>query len=56
MYLTSTEGYKNAGVDILRIRKPGEYERYWRWLGVKNMSDLVLKEIHGIFEKKKITK
>ena len=25
-------------------------------LGVKNMSDLVLKEIHGIFEKKKITK
>ena len=25
-------------------------------LGVKNMSDLVFKEIHGIFEKKKITK
>ena len=25
-------------------------------LGVKNMSDLVLKEIRGIFEKKKITK
>ena len=25
-------------------------------LGVKNISDLVLKEIHGIYEKKKLTK
>ena len=25
-------------------------------MGVKNISDLVLKEIHGIYEKKKLTK
>ena len=47
MYLISTEGYKNAGVHILIIRKTG---RIWvsmknihNGLGVKNMSDLVLK-------------
>ena len=33
----------------------GKYERCWR-LGVKNISDLVLKEIYGIYEEKKYQK
>ena len=34
----------------------GKYERCWRWISVKNIFDLVLKEIYGIYEKKKLTK
>ena len=56
MNLISAEGYKNANVNFLKIRKTG---RLWisikdvgDGLGVKNISDLVLKEIHGIYEKK----
>ena len=60
MHLISTEGYKNAGVHYLKIRKTDEL-----WvgmkddgvgLGVKSISDLVLKEIGGIYEKKELTK
>ena len=60
MYLISNEGYINAGVDFLRIRKTG---KIWPStkdvginMGVKNISDLVSKEIHGICETKKPTK
>ena len=60
MYLISVEGYTNADVHFLIIRKTG---KIWpsmkdsgRGLGVKNISDLVLKEIHGIYEKKELTK
>ena len=49
MYLISTEGYKNAGNHFLRVRKTG---KIWstvkdvnKGLGVKNMYDLILKEI-----------
>ena len=60
MSLISAEGYKNPGVFCLKIRKTDEL-----WLsikvvgvglGVKNISDLVFKKIHGIFEKKELTK
>ena len=57
MYLISTEGYKNANVRWLRIRKAREIcvsmKHVGDGLGVTNISDLVLKEIYGIYEKKK---
>ena len=60
MDLISAEGYKNAGVHCLKIRKIGELwvsiKDVGDGLGVKNISDLVLKEIQGIYEKKKSTK
>ena len=59
MYLTSAEGYKNAGVHLLRVRKTGQI-----WVSMKNVrngymlkiSDLILKDIHGRYGKKKLTK
>ena len=59
MYLISAEWYKNAGVHFLRVRKTGEIwssmKDVHKGLGVKNMSDLILKEIYGIYEIKNIT-
>ena len=56
MYLISVEGYKNAGVHILIIRKTGKIwvsiKNVHNVLGIKNMSDLVLKEIYGIYKTK----
>ena len=56
MYLISAQGYTNAKVHHLRIRKTGELwisiKDIGDGLGVKNISDLVLKEIYGIYEKK----
>ena len=60
MYLISAEGYKNAKVDLLAIKTSSEI-----WVsmkdvgsgkGVKNISDLALKEIYGICETKNPTK
>ena len=60
MYLISAEGYKNAGVDFLRIKKTGEIwtkmKDIQNGLGVQNISDLVLKEIYGIYKTKSLTK
>ena len=60
MYLISSQRYINAGVNILKIRKTGELwisiKDIGDGLGVKNISDLVLKEIYGIYEKRKLTK
>ena len=60
MYLISTEGYKNAGVHTLKIRKTDEIWSSMKdigsGLGVKIIPDLVLKEIYGIYEKKYLTK
>ena len=60
IYLISSKGYKNAGVHILIMKKTGEIwvsmKNVHDGLGVKNMSDLVLKEIHGICETKSPTK
>ena len=57
MYLISVEGYKNAGVDLLIIKKTGEIwtkmKEVQDGLGVQNISDLVLKEIYGIYKTKK---
>ena len=60
MYLTSAEGYINAGVQCLKIKRTGEIwvsmKNSGSGLGVKNISDLVLKEIYGIYGEKKLTK
>ena len=54
--LISVEGYKNAGVSHLIIKKTGKLWVNMRdagdGLGVKNIYDLVLKEIYGIYGKK----
>ena len=59
MYLISAEGYEKAGVDLLRIKKAGEIwikmKDLQDCLGVKSMSDLVLKEMCGIYKTKNIT-
>ena len=60
MNLISAEGYKNANVHCLKIRKTDELwvgmKDVGVGLGVKSISDLVLKEIRGIYEKKELTK
>ena len=60
MNLISAEGYKNAGVHCLKIRKTDELwvgmKDVGVGLGVKSISDLILKEICGIYEKKELTK
>ena len=60
MYLISAERYKNAGVDYLKIRETDEpwvsIKNVGAGLGVKNISDLVLKEIYGNYEKNELTK
>ena len=56
IYLISAEGHKNADVHFLKIRKTDEIwpsiKDVGNSLGVKNVSDLVLKEIYGIYGKK----
>ena len=60
MYLISAEGYKNAKVDFLTIKTTSEIwvnmKDVGSGMGVKNISDLVLKEIYGICETKNPTK
>ena len=59
MYLISAERYENAGVDNLIIKKTGEIRTKMKdiqnGLGVQNISDLVLKEIYGIYKTKSLT-
>ena len=59
MFLISAEGYKNA-VHFLKVRKTGKIWASMKdsgsGMGVKNISDLVLKEIYGICETKHPTK
>ena len=60
MYLIYVEGYKNANVDFLTIKTTSEIwvnmNNAGSGMGVKNISDLVLKEIYGICETKNPTK
>ena len=60
MYLISAEGYKNANVKFLTIKTTSEIwvnmKDVGSGMGVKNISDLVLKEIYGICETKNPTK
>ena len=59
MYLISAEGYKNAGVHFLRVIKTVEIlvsmKNVHKGLGVKHVSNLVLKEIYGIYKTKSLT-
>ena len=55
MYLISAEGYKNAKVDFLTIKTTGEIwvnKDVGSGMGIKNIPDLVLKEMYGICETK----
>ena len=56
MYLISAEGYNNTNVDFLKIKTTSEIwvsmKDAGNGMGVKNTSDLVLKEIYGICETK----
>ena len=60
MYLISAEGYKNGDVAFLTIKTTSEIWVSVKDVGsgivVKNMSDLVLKEIYGICETKNPSK
>ena len=60
MCLISAEGYENANVDFLKIKTTSEIwvsmKDVGSGMGVKNISDLVLKEIYGICETKNPTK
>ena len=60
MYLISAKGYENANVHFLTRKKPSEIWVSMKDVGsgmsVKNISDLVLKEIYGICETKNPTK
>ena len=60
MYLISAEGYKNARIHILITKKSDEIwvsmKNLHKCLGVKNMSDPILKEIYRIYETKNLTK
>ena len=57
MYLISDEGYKNTQFDSLSITTTSEIwvsmKDVGKGMGVKNISDLNLKEIYGIYETKK---
>ena len=57
MYSTSVERYKNANVDFLTIKTTSKIwvnmKDLGSSMGVKNIADLVLKEIYGICETKK---
>ena len=56
MYFISAEGYKNANAALLTIKTTNKIwvsmKDIGNGIGVKNMSDLVLKEIYGICETK----
>ena len=60
MYLISAEGYKNANVEFLTIKTTSEIwvnmKDVGSGMGVKNISNLVLKEIYLVFVKQKILK
>ena len=60
MYLISSEGYRNANVGFLTIKKSSEIwvsmKGVGNGIGVKNISDLVLKEICDVCETKNPSK
>ena len=59
MYLISAKGHKNTTVGFLAIKKSVilvNMKDVGSGIGAKNISDLVLKEIHGICETKNPSK
>ena len=59
-YLISAEGYKNAHVGFLITKATSKIwvnmKDVGSGMGVKNITDLVLKEIYGIYQTKNPTK
>ena len=59
-YLISAEGYKNANVGFLITKTTSKIwvnmKDVGSGMGVKNITDLVLKEIYGIYQTKSPTK
>ena len=55
MYLIPVEGYHNAGVHTIKVKNDLwiSIKDAGNGLGVKNISEFVLKEIQGDYEKKK---
>ena len=55
VYLLSAKGYKNAEVDAKIVRKAGKIWASMKdvriGMGVKNISDLVLKELRGVLNR-----
>ena len=60
MYLISAKGHKNANVEFLTIKTTNEswvsMKDVGSGIGLKNLPDLVLKEIYGICETKNLSK
>ena len=58
MSLISAKAYENAKVHTIQVKNDlwVSIKDVGNGLGVKNISDLVLKEIYGIYEKRKLTK
>ena len=60
MYLISAKGYKNVEVDAKIVRRTGEISGSMKdvgsGMGVKNIYDLILKELYGIYDTKNLTK
>ena len=60
MYLISAEGYKNGNDEFVTRKTTSEIwvnmKDVGSGMGVKNISDLVLKEIYGICDTKNTTK
>ena len=60
MYLISAEGYKNAELYAEIVRKAGEIwvsmKDVGSGVGFNNISDLYLKELHGVLKTKNPTK
>ena len=58
MDLISAKAYENAKVHTIQVKNDlwVSMKDVGNGLGVKNISDLVLKEIQGHYEKKKINK
>ena len=58
--LISAKGYKNVEVDAKIVRKTGEISGSMKdvgsGMGVKNIYDLILKELYGIYDTKNLTK
>ena len=60
MVVITVEAYKNAGVDIITVENE---EYFWvkmidvqNGFGVKNISNLLIHEIKGIYETSKLTR
>ena len=60
MHLISAEGYKNGGVQFLKVPETGEIWASMKdsgsSMGVKNISDLILKKYTGYLKQKTLQK